>query len=757
MSKKKPILNWSALSEADAKRTGIVFGVTSIFVFLLNTFQPDLLKEPISGEFFLATLLIGYLMYALARARELADPIKKQVGRREVKQEDKKDTKPIELYAFVFTISTFLTICTLNMNGTGLEWPWTLDFSTPAGLTIFFVTLATAWAPLFYLFHLNSRRAHGNYLNHPEGPVPYQSLLLGGVIIGLIFFGARLAAKASSAEQTMGGNFGLFILALVVTLFVVFILFPHIAGWWHSWIKSKQTVDGALAQGWAALLRPNYWLSALDAVLVRIVSQVTGVTQSGEVLPKIILISVFLPLTLFAYTLPAPYGLIPVGIAGVLILSLHRRWSWVESDRDKSLRITSRSSRNFKVGFQDDDMRDEALTGYIFLFALIPLALRQIQLAYTPFEPVGADATAMGSWLKFFGTELAKGVPIVDWVDIYNVKEEPLFRVQDGNPLGLHLIFLSRLVVDFVLLAALIQAVNIWRRTEAQQKLFDEGQAELFDPFVEKRLFRQAYVPKTKRRPHKKNNKVMPIDHEFYDRLVKHQEASLLNGGPGSLYSHDRLNSMASNVSQSDIREIAEWIAEEDGVLVGPVELQLSKLLERWPAVSEGSLWTTDNSWRRKQRFALETLLVNVHEDETQYWSESMSQNLSHLLSIVAKEKDFDSVRTVAYKVLQSSTGLHAAKALAARLVRSDDATSLPFVNDADVMSYSFSRQRLQGDRFLAAEALIRFNMNFRDSRPNGNYGNTGKFLEVVFEYILKDKGERVKEVVLDSVTTRPS
>ena len=734
-------------SSSDVLYIGMILFSFGVLIFASEALDPNYAFDTHSELAFLSVVVAGFLLIACCRARQLAVPEEIQKGRRESKSNDETKRGAEELFVYLFLSSLFLVACSVQTNSFANIWPWTMDFSSSLGVVVLCVCMAVSWVPLLYLFHLNSRQAHGNYLLHPEGPVPYQSIAVTAGIIALIYFGARQAADAATSGQSMGGNFGLFILAFVVAVFVLFIMFPHIGAWWHAWLKRRRKLEGVAPQSFAALVRPDHLLSSFDAFLVRVISPVTGVTQSGSATPKLILISIFLPLTLLAYFLPAPLGLLPIAVAGLLIVSLHRRWAWVESDRDKSLRISSRSKSNFRVGFKNDDMRDEALTGYVFLFALIPLALRQIQLAYTPFVPIpehGGDAEAIGSWLTFFGAELAKGVPIVDWIDIYKVDEQPLFRTRDGEALGLHLIFAARLIVDLVLLAALFQAINIWRRTEAQQKLFDEGQVEFFDPFVEKRLFRQAFVPKSQRVP----PECMPVSEDFYDRLKSHRDAAERNGGSSSLYSHNRLNDMALDSSRKQIKEIAIWIAEKDEVLVGRTEVQLESLLNSWPAISEDSPWETDHEWRRKQRHTLETLLATVDNDPDHYWSEKMSETLSRLLSHVYLEKDFDSVRQTAYNVLASSTRFHALKAIAARLVRIEDVERLPHIGTATAEKYAFCRQPHQADRTVAASALIKYNMNFRDSRPNGSYGQTGEFLDALIKYILTDEGRKVHKVI---------
>lgn len=133
-------------------------------------------------------------------------------------------------------------------------------------------------------------------------------------------------------------------------------------------------------------------------------------------------------------------GAIVAGL--VTILAIVRRWSWIESDRDTFL--IERGEREegkgtLRVGFKED-LRDEALLALVCLFFLIPLGLG-LDLVQQTTSAAGAPAFAFNAdepmpseplarfvtWLGYFGAELAKTVPFVDWSEV--------FHVANGSPI----------------------------------------------------------------------------------------------------------------------------------------------------------------------------------------------------------------------------------------------------------------------------------------------------------------------------------
>src|SRR5262249_30385192 len=88
-------------------------------------------------------------------------------------------------------------------------------------------------------------------------------------------------------------------------------------------------------------------------------------------------------------------------------------------------------------------------------------------------------------WFGFFGVELAKAVPIVDWAEIYNIRPGNDL-IQFNSAPAKHTVFLARAMVDLVLIASLLQAIGIATRNRNQKRLFAAGHITRLDEIVER-------------------------------------------------------------------------------------------------------------------------------------------------------------------------------------------------------------------------------------------------------------------------------
>jgi hypothetical protein len=143
------------------------------------------------------------------------------------------------------------------------------------------------------------------------------------------------------------------------------------------------------------------------------------------------------------------------------------------------------------VGF-GEDLRDESLLSFVFMFLLIPLALRQGQLWSndTLFDTSHLHHTPfLVDWIAFFGGELAKAAPFVDWAEVYGVKGGEQFIA--SSTAAKNVIFAMRVLLDLVFMAALVQALSIAARNAKQMELFQSGTLDRLDPFTEPREFRK--------------------------------------------------------------------------------------------------------------------------------------------------------------------------------------------------------------------------------------------------------------------------
>lgn len=191
---------------------------------------------------------------------------------------------------------------------------------------------------------------------------------------------------------------------------------------------------------------------------------------------------------------PPTLGL-PAVIAGlVAILAIVRRWTWVEADRDTFLVERGEREKNsvLRIGFKQD-LRDEALLALACLFLLAPIGLDQVQNAacaagkcafvfdrQMPTESL--DRLVV--WLGYFGAELAKTVPFVDWSEVFNVANDS--GIEANSELGAQIAFLLRAGLDLLFLAAVLQAVQIAGRLREQDAAFHANRLPILEPFSER-------------------------------------------------------------------------------------------------------------------------------------------------------------------------------------------------------------------------------------------------------------------------------
>ena len=625
----------------------------------------------------------------------------------------------------------FLALCI--MAGIAFEhqapsavWPWDVNLQDELQRDAFFVATACAFIPLLYGFHKVARETSGkgpkrNYLIHPEGPVGWPSLLGGFGLISLVGAGAWAAGEQMfSMEQ----NFGLVVMTAVVAGFLAFIFVPHLGGGFSD----KDDDDTPVTSAGSVMPHPGYLVSGLDAAAVRLLAPLSGATQTGRMIPQLILTLLFLPLSAMGYALPAPWGLVPIGIAAAIIFGLGRRWAWVEDDREKALRIQTTKSDQFRLGFAND-LRDEALMGYLWLFILVPLALRQVQLHFDLFEAVGAvdasQASGLVEWVKFFGTELAKGVPIVDWVDIYDVNQEEPFAPK--GPLARHIVFVSRLLVDVVIIAALLQAFGIMQRNRAQEKLFESGQIDFFDPFMERRILKKSF----RRSP----DGTPPLREQYLKYFRTHKEKSKELDKGDYFYNTRRLNELY-NDKDPKVQAVVRWFAQD--LIVGTVTERLQKLADLYERASAEARDNPD--WTRKFYRFFDDVVADGRNLTGSSWKQEHSIALSRLLFQLTRDKEYDQVRNRAILSLGKSESLHAARALAARLVRPEHAVTLPGITPDIADTYRFARQPRLAERSLAIEALFKIK-NAIEERTDRSGTTTLKFIEAVLDYVRADTG----------------
>ncbi|MBB34075.1 MAG: hypothetical protein CME88_12815 [Hirschia sp.] len=350
----------------------------------------------------------------------------------------------------------------------------------------------TAFFSFFLLVFLPSIPNALILAHHERGHAPLESEedesstsddAVGAMLGTAIVLGAGILAffAGRSDNLTVPNTFGLVLCVLIVAAFAVIIFLERIVD--APPVRFAEKFLGFLA-------RHMYWLPqfyrAIDWGLVRIGAAVVGMGQRSALKRYFILVSNLTLLSLMGWFLPAPLGVFPCAIAFVLALSVSRLWAWVEDDRALAAITSYKVDAPYKAKFRED-YRDETLLGFIFFIALIPITMMQIQQGglLGPDAFTNTDEAGFIDWLAFFGAELAKAVPIVDWAEIYGVGEDPGTIAFSGAG-GKHAVFLARVFVDLVLIAALLQAIAIASRNRQQKQLFALRLINRLDPFVER-------------------------------------------------------------------------------------------------------------------------------------------------------------------------------------------------------------------------------------------------------------------------------
>ncbi len=479
------------------------------------------------------------------------------------------------------------------------------------------------------------------------------------VIMVTLFASIGLLAWAAAGRMfEMTSDFGVLVTGLVILAFVATITAPQLARYWNNlteerFRRAKPYVKNAAFPSVA----PEKIVSRLDSALVRLVAPFSGATQT-RLPPHILLFAVMVPLSALGFVLVSPYGLIPIFVGMLVVLALGRRWAWLEDDRETASRLQSTEGSEIHIGFRND-LKDEALHGYAWLFILVPLALNQLQEWTHSFREIegATSGNSLIDWIRFFGAELAKAVPFVDWWEIYNVNVSTPFDARDAAPLAKHLTFASRAMVDLVIMAALFQALGIWQRSRTQRRLYAAGQIDYFDPFTELDFFITGIQLDDKGRRVAKNS--------FEKRVTEHANAREAKGKPRLPYNSERLAELLKS-DNLDVREGALWMISTFGVLTGSTKQQLGQLRNRWLLfrIHQHAAANTPKSQSiiRNEKLEFERVLSDLKRDlsETRRGAIDPAAQLeddyvgalAYLLSVVKGAPEFGYARELSYQLL---------------------------------------------------------------------------------------------------------
>jgi hypothetical protein len=228
---------------------------------------------------------------------------------------------------------------------------------------------------------------------------------------------------------------------------------------------------------WQVLKLP---LAALDRGLAFLAIPF-GVTVRQPVVRYAILLGAFGLIYLLA---PLPVRGLPLGALGagyVGVLAIGRAWVLNEKQR-------TAIAKKLAHGDPDvlPDLRGAALVSALQLLLLFPLLFREVQRDYGLFAVHGQEPT-LGEWFWFaVDKTYLKALP--DWSVLYQVH---ISWIDFASPWGRHLVLLTRLTFDYLLIQGLIRLLAI--RATVREAVA----AVKTDPDVAVRLGRRAIGPLT--------------------------------------------------------------------------------------------------------------------------------------------------------------------------------------------------------------------------------------------------------------------
>lgn len=314
------------------------------------------------------------------------------------------------------------------------------------------------------------------------------------LVVGLIAALVWWAAQGDDETQLIHDDWGMWVVLGLTIAFIIVAAAPLVPRTIRALRleKTASSISSLLNTPADALGRA---LSIADSMLVFAVANAAGTNRRNTFLRYGLLLSAIGACAALGYWWPAPWAFVPIAWGFIVAFSISRRWAWIEQDRELAMLNSSISQAHIRVGFAQN-LRDEALVAFLSMFLLVPLALRQSQLLademHVPLfdlQSRGADVDSVLTWISFYGTELAKAVPFVDWAEVYHVEGDA--KIQAETDLARHVIFLTRVLIDLVFLAALLQAISSASRDAQQRDLFYRKQSiHRLDPFTEPDAFR---------------------------------------------------------------------------------------------------------------------------------------------------------------------------------------------------------------------------------------------------------------------------
>jgi hypothetical protein len=437
-------------------------------------------------------------------------------------------------------------------------------FTSPF-LACVFATLALIFVPLAWnaanlaRFQAEAREKAAAARTNLDGMADSQDAEAMGALVATLFVGGIIAfaicAGIFNEDVSFDNLVGVIIGFVVIGAFAIVVFLEPLSDLPPVKLLTRMFGSGAKA---ARPLAAFY--DMVDTFLVRIVAVMSGMEHRTLAARYGILITMLVSLCLLGWYLPPQWGLIPCALGIVAAVSVSRLWSWVEDDRALAALTDFKPTTPYRTAMRED-YRDETLLGFLFVFFLIPIMMRDAHssqlFGHDMFTlPKGEAQTHFLDWFGFFGITLAKAVPIVDWAEIYNfgqTKNGSQIIDFQNSIAARHAVFMARSTVDLVLIASLLQAISISGRNRQQKRLYKAGTdpankyrpglIDRLDTFVEKAELRRAMMECLNRKapwPEKRTTPQQAHDLHF--------DLKILSQRPGLVdfrrYNADRLGQM---------------------------------------------------------------------------------------------------------------------------------------------------------------------------------------------------------------------
>lgn len=407
----------------------------------------------------------------------------------------------------MWTLLVLLGLAAWAAADRAMGWNTLVGADGSAARTVFFVFFATALFPRFWNAanfarydadrrSLRAKEAREAFKRQqlaryphaepaqPELPETDQDAesvgaLVATIVIGSIGYLAFIAGDG--AALSLQSSFGFVLCFAVIGVFVAVVCVD-------AFSELGVIRDLSHSLRWLAVIaRPlAIFYEWIDTILVRLGAAMVGMGHQSTSMRYGVLVGTMTALAFMGWYLPPPYGLGPAFLGFVFAISVSRLWNWVEEDRALAAMTEYNQLAPYRLDFRED-FKDETLLAFAFVFLFAPIAMMQANDGGVFGEQLFDNARGrdLAAWVGFFGIELAKAIPVVDWAEIYGVSTNSEMIAIDG-PASRHAVFLARVMVDLVLIAALLQTVSIWTRSRQQKLLYKSGHIDRLDPFVER-------------------------------------------------------------------------------------------------------------------------------------------------------------------------------------------------------------------------------------------------------------------------------